>query len=260
MKRVFALVLGISLLSAPLQAEEQKPDAKKPGELTDPLEIVKKVDEAAKAVNSVKYDVVWEGLEAAAARTPKVEASVIASGLINANPEKYFVDAKISFPGATEPIRVTCGTDNDMFWVIHHRTKIAYEDIDPAVMGNVYRLLQRALMIEYIHPTPFTDEINGRSRELKGSKTIDGEDCYEVEVVYAVERAPQATWYFSKKDFLPRGRIDTFAPAGAPRQVWQKMVSNLVANPKLDDSVFKLKLPEGYTKTDDFAPDITPPQ
>ena len=263
MKRSFVLVLGISLLAATVHAEEIKPegketDAKSPGELTDPLEIVKKVDEAAKAVMAVKYNVVWEGLEAAAARTPRVEASVVASGLIGANPEKYLIDAKITLPGATEPLRVTCGTDNDMFFVIHHHTKMAYEDIDPAVMGNVARFFQRALMVEYLHPTPFSDEINGRSRELRGSKTMDGEDCYEVHVVYAVARAPEATWYFSKKDFLPRGRIDTFAPAGAQRQVWQKMVSNLVANPKLDESVFKLKLPEGYTKTDDFAPDIGP--
>ena len=40
--------------------------------------------------------------------------------------------------------------------------------------------------------------------ELKGSKKISGEDCYEIHVVYASENAPEATWYFSKKDFLPR--------------------------------------------------------
>jgi hypothetical protein len=259
MKRALALFLSICLVTVAVRAEDEKPDASKPGELTDPLEIVKKVDAAAKAVNSVKYNVVWEGLEAAAAQTPKVEASVIASGLVNATPQKYFIDAKITFPNSSEPLRITCGTDNDMFFVIHHHTKTAYEDIDPAVMGNVARFFQRALMIEYIHPTPFTDEINGRSRELRGSKTIDGEDCYEVHVVYAVEQAPQATWYFSKRDFLPRGRIDSMV-RGEQRFVWQKMVSGLVANPKLDDEVFKLKLPEGYKKTDDFAPDITPPR
>ena len=259
MKRALALFLSISLVTVAVRADEKTPDTAKPGEMTDPLEIVKKVDAATKAVTSVKYNVVWEGLEAAAATTPKVEATVIASGLVNATPEKYLIDAKITFPNTSESVKVTAGTDNDMFFVIHHHTKMAYEDIDPAVMGNVGRFFQRALMIEYIHPTPFTDEINGRSRELRGSKTIDGEDCYEIHVVYAVEQAPQATWYFSKKDFLPRGRIDTFV-RGEQRQVWQKWVSGLVPNPKLNDDVFKLKLPEGYTKTDDFAPDITPPR
>lgn len=254
MKRVFALVLGIPLVSATVYAADEK----KPGELTDPLEIVKKVDAATKAVMSVKYDVVWEGLEGAAATTQRVEASVIASGLVGASPEKYFIDAKITYPGAQEPLRVTCGTDNDMFFMVHHHTKTAYEDIDPAVMGPAARIFQKALMIEYIHPTPFSDEINGRSRDLRGSKTIDGEECYEIHVVYAVERAPQATWYFSKKDFLPRGRIDIVARPSTPRQVWQKMISNLVVNPKLDENIFKLKLPEGYKKTDDFAPAIGP--
>jgi hypothetical protein len=231
-------------------------DDKKPGGLTDPVEILKKVDAAAKAVKAVKYDVVYEGLAAAAANTPKVEASIIASGFAGNAPEKYLVDAKIILPNATNPRRITGGTDNDMFYVVHHDTKMAYEDIDPAVMGTAAQIIARAWMIEFVHPTPFSDELNGRTRELRGSKTIDGEDCFEVHVVYAVERAPQATWYVSKKDFLPRGRIDTYMRPDGQQLVWQKTISNLVINPELDDEVFKLKLPEGYTKTDDFAPGL----
>lgn len=253
MKRAFVLLLGVLVVCSTSYGAEEKP-----GDLTDPLEIVKKVDAAAKAVMSVKYDVVWEGLGEAASMTPKVQASVVASGLVGSTPEKYFVDAKITLPGSSEPLRVTMGTDNDMFFVIHHHTKTAYEDIDPAVMGNAGRFLRQAWMIEYLHPTPFSDEINGKSRELRGSKTIDGVDCYEVHVVYSVPAAPEATWYFSKKDFLPRARIDTRTMPDGRKLASQKTVSNLVVAPKLDESAFKLKLPEGYKKTDDFAPDIGP--
>jgi outer membrane lipoprotein-sorting protein len=113
-------------------------------------------------------------------------------------------------------------------------------------------------MIEFIHPTPFNDEINGRSRELKGSEKVDGEDCYIIHVVYAAEQAPQAIWSFSKKDFLPRRRIDIYALPDGQEGRGTKTITNLVVDPKVDEEVFKLKLPEGYTKTDDFAPNLLP--
>ena len=251
MRRAACLLLTLALVSVPAYAED-----KGPGELTDPVEILKKVDAAARAVKAVKYNVVYEGLGAAAANTTKVEASIIASGFVGNAPEEYLVDAKITLPKATKSRRITGGTDKDMFYVVHHDTKTAYENIDPAVMGCFAQLFARAWMIEFVHPTPFSDELNGKKQELRGSKKVDGEDCYEIHVVYAVERAPQATWYVSKKDFLPRGRIDTYTRPDGRRLVWQRMISNLVIDPKLNDEVFKLRLPEGYTKTDDFAPNL----
>jgi len=64
----------------------------------------------------------------------------------------------------------------------------------------------------------------------------------------------EATWYFSKKDFLPRGRIDTFRQEGQPEAGQKKLLKNLKADPNIDEKAFALQLPEGYTKTDDFAP------
>jgi outer membrane lipoprotein-sorting protein len=110
------------------------------------------------------------------------------------------------------------------------------------------------MMIEFLHETPFSDEINGKKQELKGSKKINGEDCYEVHVVYAAEQAPEAIWFFSKKDFLPRCRMDVGKTPDGRKYVQTKTLSNVVVDPKLDDKTFKLKLPDGYTKTDDFAP------
>jgi len=252
MKRVLSLVFGFSLVCV-IGAGE-----KAPGELTDPLEIVKKVDAATKAVTAAKYHVVYEGLGEAAAITGKVEADVTAVGFAGTMPEKYVMDAKVTLPGKTSPLHITIGSDSETFYAIHHDTKTAYVDIDPAVIGDAGRILGRALMIEFTHPTPFSDEINATSRELRGSKMIDGQDCYEIHVVYAVPQAPQATWYFSKKDFLPRARIDTAAMPDGRKLQQQKVISGLEANPKLDDAAFKFKLPAGYKQTDDFAPNILP--
>lgn len=254
MRRAACLLLTLAFVSVPAYADD-----KKPGELTDPVEILKKVDAAARAVNAIQYSSKLEPSGAMSARLPKAEASYLIVGVVNNQPERYLADAKITMPGATESRRISAGSDNDMFFIVDHQGKKAYEDIDPDVMGPSARILRVAGMIEFIHPTPFNDEINGRSQELKGSKTVAGEDCYEVHVVYQQEQSPEVIWCFSKKDFLPRQRTDIYTmPDGSKAEV-TKTITNLVVNPKVTDDVFKLKLPEGYTKTDDFAPNFLSP-
>jgi outer membrane lipoprotein-sorting protein len=58
----------------------------------------------------------------------------------------------------------------------------------------------------------------------------------------------------AKKDFLPRRVERTFPTQGGEMGGRQTTLSDLVVNPALEKDAFKLKLPEGFTKTDDFAP------
>jgi hypothetical protein len=242
----------LSLLSIAAYAQEK--DTRKSGELTDPVAILKKVDAAAKAVKAVKYDVVVTATGAAKERVGKLTATIIAAGVTPTGPEKFVVEAKAAMPGSKETRKLSGGNDGDKFYVVDHAAKKAYEDFEPAVMGSAARIIMGGMMLEYLHPTPFSDEINGKSQKLTGSKEIGGVECYEIHVVYAAEQAPEATWYFSKKDFLPRCRIDAYTFPDGQKGTVEKTVTKLVVDPKLDEDTFKLKLPKGYTKTDDFAP------
>ena len=251
MKRNAVFMLTLALGSTAALAQE-----KKPGELTDPLDILRKVDAATKAVKSVQYDVTLIPGGALADSALSGEVSFIVSGYQNGAPEKYFADAKIKLRGESEVKRVTAGTDYDTYFIIDHAGKIAYEDLDPIVLGPAGRLFQQAAMLEFVHDAPFSDELNGKSRKLLGTKTIGGEECYEIHVVYASDRAPEGTWCFSKKDFLPRQRTDHYSMGERGTGTRTKTITNLVVNPKIEPNTFKLKLPEGYKKTDDFAPDF----
>ena len=86
----------------------------------------------------------------------------------------------------------------------------------------------------------------------KGITKIGDEECYEINVVYARSQG-EATWFFSKKDFLPR-RVDRVVTrqAGGEKATTQLIVTDLVVNPKFPDDPFKLVVPEGYAKTDKF--------
>ncbi len=250
MRYVVCILLSLAFVSATAYAGDAKP-----GELTDPTEILKRADAACKAVKTVKYDLAFEVLGADAARSPKTAATVLVSGFAYNSPEKFYIDMKITEPGASERPWFTAGGDGDMFFAVDHDAKKAYEDIDPQVVGSFGDRIRRfALMVEFLVGEPFRDEINGKSREFTGSEVINGEDCYVVHVVYATEREQSAVWYFSKKDFLPRRRVDEYPRPNAQPFRQQKTVANLDVHPKLDEDAFKLKLPEGYAKTDDFAP------
>ncbi|MBU0637777.1 MAG: hypothetical protein KKB50_02855 [Planctomycetes bacterium] len=262
MKRAVCLLLSLSLAAALADAQEKQEEkkVKKPAAeqktcaLTDPVEILKKVDAACKAVKVVKYDVVYEAEASRRTVGTKLAATMTITGYTDRFPEKFLIDVKQGEPRSEEVQHITGGADGETYYVIDHAAKKAYEDLDPQVFGSFARLLAGGLMLEFVHPTPFSDEINGRVQELKGGKVINGEDCYEVYVVYAADTGQTATWYFSKKDFLPRGRIDEFVTPDGGKVRQKKILAHLVADPKLDKDAFKLKLPEGYTKTDDFAP------
>ena len=210
--------------------------------------ILVKVDAAAKAVKGVKYDVVAKA--AGGGQAIDLKGTYIIVGADGTMPKKFLADLEVTAPGSAGSRKYTGGSDGDTYYVIDHAEKKAYVDIDPAVLGTQFRgAYRQGLMIEFVYATPFTDEINAESKTMKGTKTVGGVECYEIAISYAAAGAPKATWCFSKKDFLPRKRVDTSA-----RGVTEKTITNLVVDPKIDDATFKLKLPEGYTQVDDFAP------
>lgn len=248
MKCFLPVLLGFAISVAGVRADDQKP-----GELTDPVEILKKVDAAAKAVKAVTYKATYERKGASASQSISLEGSVAMTGWTGNGPEKMRVDANVKQGESSDVRRIEVGGDGETFFVVDYASKKAYEDIDPAVVGRTGGIAQQLVMLEYLHNAPFSDEINGKKQELRGSKTIGGEDCYEIFVQYAnVDQG--AVWHFSKKDFLPRARRNMFkGPDGAERGDYRE-ITNLVVDPKLDGAFFKLTLPEGFEKVDDFAP------
>ena len=242
------IMLGLCVCAAAAYADE-KPGA----ELTDPIEILRKADAAAKAVKAVQYKVSYKGIMAAEKQVPVMEGTVLFTGWAFNAPEKYRCDAKIQRPGSSEVREVTIGTDGETYYLMDHKAKKAHVDVDPGVIGSTGRQALALVMAEFVHPTPFNDEINGRDQTLKGSKKIGNEDCYEISLAYA--SAPQeAVWCFSKKDFLPRGvqRLRKMPVGGQGGQEW--MLTDLIVDPEPAKDAFAFKLPEGYTQTDDFAP------
>ncbi len=245
-----SFVLGLCLVFASAAAQDA---GKKDGELTDAMEILKKADAAAKAIKVVQYKAVAKGLGADEARLPTVEGTAIMSGWLGFGPEKYFYDVKVQRPGSADAAEYSAGSDGNLVFFVDPSKKTAYEDIDPAVLGSNARVIASIAVRKLLNPEAFADEMKAEKVELKGTAKIGDQECYEVHVHYGKD-AGDGAWFLAKKDFLPRRVERTFPTQGGEMGGRQTTLSDLVVNPALEKDAFKLKLPEGFTKTDDFAP------
>jgi len=223
------------------------------GTMTDPVEILKKADEATKAVTAVCHSTTFVPSGAAAGRQPEVKGKGCYSGIGGQLPKLFRFEFETKGSSDEAAKSFVMGSDGDEFYLIDHQEKKAYVDLDPTVVGRMGQVGRGIGMLEFVHPTPFSDEINGKAHKLEGIEKIGGEPCYKVSLQYA--NVPQsAVWYFSINDLLPRRADRMFQGPEGQTGGTEQTILNLKVEKSLDEAQFKLKLPEGYEKTDDFAP------
>ena len=104
-------------------------------------------------------------------------------------------------------------------------------------------------MAEFVHPTPFTDEINAEEAKLKGETEVGGEACYHIRVKYKDAGGATADWYFAKSDYLPR-RVDRKIKGvmGDDGELRLEL-SALEVYPELGPAAFELVMPAGFSRT-----------
>jgi hypothetical protein len=229
------------------------PQARSVDDLTDPIEIFKQADAAAKAVTTVRYDVHYRGLLVTERQVPEVTGSVLMSGLVERRARKFYCEGEVRNPGSSEEQKVTVGTDGNTYFLLDHRLNRGYVGVGPAITGSTGRPVERLMLLEFVIGTPFTDEINGRSHTYRGTTRIGGEECYEVAVTYA-NSGLDAVWSFSKKDFLPR-RVQRYRiMLSGERGGEEWTLTNLVADPEPAEDAFAFRLPQGFSRIEGFAP------
>lgn len=253
MKRTLILLLCLLLTGFVVaQDAEAEKDAEKVRS-PEALEILKKVDAAVKAVHSVRCQVAMRPTGVAENFFAAGEGTSVMVGWNGAMPDKFYTHVKTKDRESGDVVELTGGGNGDTYFLIDHRTKKAYEDMDPAVMGSAARALRGVGMIEFVHDAPFDDELNADAVELQEEEAVDGEACYRIHVAYAGGQG-ESTWFFSKKDYLPRRRIRQFTVPGQGEGTFVVDLSRLEVNFEPDESLFVMKLPEGYEQIDDFAP------
>ncbi len=217
-------------------------------------EILQKADKALKKVKLVSYDFEFKGTGGIAPRVRAVSGKMIMGKPSEEGVGRFRCDGEMENPSSLTPFKLTVGADGDNFYLVDHDKKLAYEDMDPAVLGRRGRRLMQVFFQGFVTDEPLESALAAEKIELRESVSLDGEDCYQVFVEH--NPPPHVAWFFSKTDFLPRRWKRVAVKTGETEEYgsWQYTFTNIVANPDLKPEAFKLKVPEGYTKIDDYAP------
>ena len=211
MKPLPLVVLSLVCALGPVafgQESKTGDESKKYTKDSKAVDILKAADAATKKVDFVRYHASVKGLGPMAQFVPAAEGTVVAKGEWRTSAYKFRVMSEMASPDGEGKVKYTVGSDGDVFYFVDMKSKTAYEDIDPAVIGRTGGRASGIQMVEFNHPAPFSDEINGKAVELRGTESVGGVDCDVVHVVYA-SAAQEATWYFGKDDHLPRRVIRT---------------------------------------------------
>ncbi|MCO6436265.1 MAG: hypothetical protein J5J06_04170 [Phycisphaerae bacterium] len=256
------IAFGLILIGPAVAFAQDAPEEKAPPKVQrdeakhqEAVELLKKVDAAAKAVETCRYDSTWKPTGFLAERMGSASGRVLLGAKVESagGAHKMKVTTKIQRTPSAEVAEYTTGFDGDEFYLIDPTSQKVHADIDPGVVGTDGQNARAIVMQEFAHPTPFSDEINSDSAEILRKEMFDGQECSVVHVVYAGGRG-EAVWWFSNKDYLPRQREQLFKNPDGERGSWVLTITNLEIAPEWQDKAFALVVPEGYKKTDEFAP------
>lgn len=257
-----AVLLGMMLAfscAAPLLGDDSDKDSStQPDNKPDMKEILKKADAATRAVKAVSYKARYFGDGPIAEKVPTLHGSVKArkakktiglGGLLRNKRDQFHFVGTALLPGSDKEIQFDMSTNGKQAFEIDHERK-AFSYGPQKKAASLLELPMRLWMIEFLHKTPFSDELRARSREYEGIQKIGDVDCHVIYVHYDDRGSTESRWFFSCEDYLPR-RVDRIVKQkGRYQGAGILEITELDANPKLGLRDFQPKCPEGYTKNE----------
>lgn len=249
MRTVLSLMFMAGLATAMVQADQTK-ETLSPG--GDGVAILEKAREAMKSLKSVRYKADYRATGWLTEFVPNVQGEVLLAGQSQWKIDRFFCTVTVRPPKEENAQNLTAGCDGDVYFLINPLNQTAYEDMDAAVLGSNGRAVTRIVVSGLTSGDPLVDERKAQKVELKEDIDIAGESCHQV-LVTLPDGGRQVVWYFSKKDYLPR-RYDRLNknPKGEEGST-QLLLTGLETNPKIEGNPFKLSLPAGFAKSDQFA-------
>jgi len=229
------------------------PSAAMAGE-PDVRAILRKADAATKAVKAVSYEAEYYGVGDLAQRYGHVRGSLQArqgdrgfwGQLFGGASRRSLMRIKgvRTTPNSGKAHPFDVATDGKQVVSIEADGKLFIHGKLPGAAA-LLQPAQQLLMLEYLHPRPFRDEINARTARHEGTKKIGGVDCDVIYVVY--QNRSESRWYFGREDSLPR-RVDRISSRRDVKGAVVLTLSKLDVKPDFDDDTFRPNCPEGYEK------------
>jgi hypothetical protein len=246
---VWTVLLGLSVTAF------GQDSAPKGSESPDPASVLRKSAEAIKNLKAVSYEAEYRAGGWVTKFVPNVTGKAVLGERSKWGIEKFRSEVKLTPPGSTDTLELIAGCDGDAYFLIDPKTQKAHQDIDPAVLGKHTRNVQRILLRVLVDPEAFSEELKTGKLEWRGVESVEGVDC---DVIYVTQEGqPEQFWYIARKDSLPRRLrrlpVNANEPNGEKGET-DLTIRNVSVNPSSGADNFKLSVPEGFTRTEEFAP------
>jgi len=232
-------------------ADAEEP-GKKNGDVTDAKAILQRVADALRTTKTVRYRAIYKVTGWATAFVPNMNGIVVVGKQSELKIPRYHCILNVRKEGSSELREFTAISDGEVFYLIDPKTKTVHADIDPGVLGASGWAVQFVIIPEFGAPDALEKLLKTAKVEIKGETKIGKEDCIEIRI--QADDPQDATWTISKMDFLPRRITSVFKNGEGVESSTTLDLDEFKANPNFGRNPFELVMPEGYKKTDDFAP------
>jgi hypothetical protein len=221
--------------------------------LTDPIEILKRADAAARKVRRASYRAEFKALGGLENVYYSARGTVILAGASGQGIDRFRIDATVIPVGDPHGFDLTIGHDGRVHYVIDQTNKIVYSGSERASMGWSRSVLDNLGMKEFVVSGPFDAEMQAEKAELRGIVKVNDQDCYEVHLRFK-DVPVEFGWFFSTQDFLPLRKEQYYTSADGQTGSLQLTISELTPIRKFEQDPFKLIVPEGFKQSDKPAP------
>lgn len=249
MRSSMIMILGLACLAVAVRADQTK---EAPSAGGDGAAVLEKARESMKSLTAVKYKADYKATGWLVERVPQISATVLLAGQSKWKIDRFHFEGTVQPPKAEAGKKVTAGCDGDFYFLIDEESKTVYEDIDPAVLGSSGRTIPRVVISGFTSGDPLAEERKAEKVELRESVDVNGEVCEQV--VVTNEGGRQTIWYISKKDYLPRRMDRVIDHPDNGLGTTEMVLSHLETNPTIEGKPFKVVVPRGFSKSEDFAP------
>lgn len=215
-------------------------------------EVLLKSREAIGKSREVRYEADYRATGYIQRWVKDVRGNVLVGEKAKHDVPRFRLESTLPGGEGEEPIRVTVGCDGNDYYLVDEKSKTVYADVDPAVLGSNARTFQRLILREFGDAEAFKEELKSESLSLGEAESVGGVDCHVV--IFKKDSPPDTWWWISKEDHLPRRVRRLYKDEQQGEGSTELTLMSLAANPTTKEESFRLRVPDGFKKTDEFAP------
>jgi len=181
----------------------------------DPYKIFEQADSTLSAISAVEYSYCFSGTQALSNIIPVVEGTTHL-GFVPGLQHPLMLHSLETISRTIRSIAVPSlfAASADSVYFISNGNSVAYRARYTADATDIFSFPPSSVMMEFVVPEPFRDEILADSIAVLFPVELDSVQCHVFHVYYGDNSRAEAVWYLGIDDLLPRAveRIGHYGP------------------------------------------------